>query len=337
MARNDQMNRVLKVISLLERNLSGLSVREIHSRLEGEGIVCSLRSVYRDLEAIQQAYFPVIREGNGDESRWRMDSVARVTPSIQISYRELMALFIARHSLEAMKGSPIYDAIVGLFEKMEKVLGPKAQEGLAEFESYLGCKSRPAWQSGVSQEVMDTVHQACAEGHVLEIEYKAVSGENQGVVKARKVGPSAIYLVDSGAYLIAKDLASGVFKTYSLGRIKSAVLLDEAFDGHGSFPKEFLQGGIGVLTQGEVTDVEIEIAEPLASYVSERRWHGSQTVARTESGVRLRMRVRVNDELVRWVLGLGADAVVLRPESLRERVGRAAGQIAAKCKSGKAS
>ena len=34
----------------------------------------------------------------------------------------------------------------------------------------------------------------------------------------------------------------------------------------------------------------------------------------------MRLRVRVNDELVRWILGLGPSAIVVAPISLRDAV-----------------
>ncbi len=336
MARNEQVTRVITVIQLLEANPRGFSVRELHERLEQSGISCSPRTIYRDLAAIEAAYFPVTREGTGDEARWKLNSIATVTPSIQFSYRELMALFIARHSLESMKGSPVFDAIESFFLRIEKVLGTRVQEGLKEFDSYLGFKSRPSWQSGVSQEVLDTIHQACAEGHVLEIGYRSVSGESKGEYKTRKVGPETIYFIDSGAYLIAKDLQSGVFKTYSLARVSSAVLLEDVYDRHGKAADEIMKDGFGVFSQGDTEEVIIEISEPIASYVAERRWHDSQSVTRNAGGITLRMQVKVNDELVRWVLGLGPSVTVIKSEQLKQLIGTSAEEILRKYRAGAA-
>jgi predicted DNA-binding transcriptional regulator YafY len=320
MARNDQVTRVLAAISLLERNPSGFSVSDLHQKLVVDGFECSKRSVYRDLEAIERAHFPVTREGVGEDSRWRLDSIASISRNIQISYRELLALFIARGTLDSMKGSPIYESIQSFFNRIEKALGSKFQEGLLELESYLRFKPKQTWQSGISQEVLDTVHQACAEGHRLRIEYRSVSGAAKGETKSRTVGPDAIYFADAGAYLIAKDLESGQHKTYALARVSSAIQLPDEYESDGFVAKEFLKNGIGVLGRGEIQQVEIQIAEPIASYISERRWHESQVTTRTESGITLRMQVMVNDELARWVLGLGPAAQVIAPSELRDAV-----------------
>ena len=336
MGRNDQVSRIVVAIGLLETNPRGFSVKELHAKLAERGFHVEPRTVYRDLEAIALAYFPVVREGSGTESHWKLDPIAEVKPTILFSYRELMALFISRHVLDEMRGSPVYDALQSLFFRMEKLLGEKGQKGLADLDNYLGFKARPTWQSGIPNEVMQTIDLACAEGHALEIEYRSVTGPNQGEIKKRKVGPARLFFADAGAYLIAQDLSSNELKMYALSRVHSAVLLDEEFDSHGLVTKDFLQTRIGVLSQGVEEPVEIEIREPMASYVSERRWNDSQTVARTPAGIVLRMNVRINDELARWVLGLGPEAKVILPQSLSARVKQMAEDVASSYGSGAA-
>lgn len=57
-----------------------------------------------------------------------------------------------------------------------------------------------------------------------------------------------------------------------------------------------------------------------ASFVSEGRWHETQTVVRIPEGDTLKMHLKINDELARWVIGLGPSAKVVTPPSLRDPV-----------------
>jgi len=53
----------------------------------------------------------------------------------------------------------------------------------------------------------------------------------------------------------------------------------------------------------------------------ERRWHPTARVQeRLDGGCVLRMRVAPTSELVRWVTQFGADAEILAPKGLRQRV-----------------
>ena len=89
-----------------------------------------------------------------------------------------------------------------------------------------------------------------------------------------------------------------------------------------------IDSGIGVLQIGVVDEIEILVKEPIASYVSERRWHKTQKIIRNQSGILLSMSVKINDELARWVLSLGTHARVNKPEALRVRVAAISGEIA---------
>jgi hypothetical protein len=95
-----------------------------------------------------------------------------------------------------------------MFQRLEKLLGLKGEKAMKEFSEYMGFKHRASYGVKVPREILDTLHQACAEGHVLDIDYLASSGERAGQVATRKVGPEMLYFADSGIYLIARDLAT---------------------------------------------------------------------------------------------------------------------------------
>lgn len=320
MSRNNQVSRILRVLHYLDLHPHGVRARDILNKLHDDGFRCSRETVYRDLSALQQAHIPLAQEGSGETSVWKLFNVVKVDRNISFSYNELLALFISRESLKALHNSPIGELLEQFFLKLEKILGSKAHVALEEFAQSLGFKAKASWQTRVPQEVLDTIHSACIEGHLLEIEYQSVSGERAGKTRPRLVGPESIYFADSGVYLIAKEIKTGLHKTYSLNRVKIAKMQDEPYESHGFSVEDFFKNSLGVFNHGHLSQVEILILEPLASYVSERRWHESQEVIRTRDGIRLKMNVMVNDELARWVLGLGSLATVVGPDNLKALV-----------------
>lgn len=117
-------------------------------------------------------------------------------------------------------------------------------------------------------------------------------------------------------------------KYFSLNRIMSAMRLEEIYEPEEKFSLEaYVKESFGILSLGDVGDVEIFVTEPMASYVSERRWHETQKINRTPQGITLKIRVRVNDELARWILSLGPAARVVAPENLQTMVSQAADEI----------
>jgi predicted DNA-binding transcriptional regulator YafY len=71
--RNAQVARIYKILVLLEGAPQGLTALELRERLLDRGSDVSKRTVYRDLEALADAGFP-LSEGaeneNGEATRW---------------------------------------------------------------------------------------------------------------------------------------------------------------------------------------------------------------------------------------------------------------------------
>jgi len=320
MSRGDTAARLIRVIAILEAHPRGLSIRELHERIKNDGFDCSPRTIYRDLDVIQKAYFPIVNEGSGDESKWKLNSLAKLNEKIQFSYQELMALFLAKESLQALRGTALFNHINNFITRIEKALGTGAEKELKNLSHVVAFRASAGWQTGVAQEILDTAYDGCYEGYVLKVEYKAKSGQFKDQVHERRLGPEGLYFADAAAYLIAKDLNDQKYKTYSLSRIVSVIRTEDPYESNGFSLKDYLKDGIGVLNQGEIEEVQLLIADPIGSYVAERRWHDSQQTTRGTNGIRLKLNVRLNDELVRWILGLGPDAFVESPHSLRVRV-----------------
>jgi|GEM_PF-2630545 len=65
--------------------------------------------------------------------------------------------------------------------------------------------------------------------------------------------------------------------------------------------------------------VVLNIRKPLSEYIKTRIWHPTQTIEEQEDGsIILKMKVPVEEELVKWVLGYGDNIVVLEPDSLKD-------------------
>jgi predicted DNA-binding transcriptional regulator YafY len=134
MPRNDQASRILRIINLLEQSLNGLRVSEIQERLNSIGFTCERRTVYRDLEAIQQCGLPVENSDSGEDTGvWKITKTKAFDSKIVITYEELLALFLARESLKVYEGTSIFESLGTFFKKFEAILGSKSVEALNEF------------------------------------------------------------------------------------------------------------------------------------------------------------------------------------------------------------
>ena len=71
----------------------------------------------------------------------------------------------------------------------------------------------------------------------------------------------------------------------------------------------------------ELHTVKVRISPGWARWVGEKIWHESQKAKKNGDGsLELSFRVAGLDEIKRWVLSFGPEAVVLEPEKLKEMV-----------------
>lgn len=327
--RNTQVTRILKIIHLLEINPQGFTAAELTTKIQGYGYNEQERTIRRDIEAVNEIFPLVETEVDGQrEKRFKLDSIAKISKNVSFSVEELIALYLSKEVMGSFKSSPLFQHINSFYEKLEKVLGAKASTYLSEMKEKVFYSPMASWQSSIPQEIFDTVYRACEEGHVVEVYYNSLSKSPAGNSSHRKLGPEGVYFGNGGAYLIAQDMGDGEIKFFSFARIREAKWTEEEYESKKVDITAMIDSGIGVLQIGEIDEIEIQIKDPIASYVSERRWHKTQKIIRSQEGITLSMNVKVNDELARWVLSLGTHASVIKPDELKSKVAKISEEIA---------
>ena len=326
--RNTQVGRILKIIRLFEINPQGFTAAELTAKMQDSGYTEAERTIRRDIEVIEQ-FFPLAHDEveGGRETRYKLDSIAKISKSVSFSVEELIALYLSRETMSAFKSSPLFQHIESFYDKLEKSLGAKAVQHLGEMKEKVFYTPMASWQSSIPQEIFDTVYRACEEGHVIEVLYSSMSRPEAVKITERKLGPEGVYFGNGGAYLIAQDLGDGEIKFFSFSRIREAKWTEEEYVSKNVDITAMIDSGIGVLQIGDIEEIEIQVREPIASYVSERRWHKTQKIIRNQEGICLSMSVKINDELARWVLSLGVHADVLKPAALRDKVAKISHEI----------
>jgi predicted DNA-binding transcriptional regulator YafY len=117
MARGDQLARQWRIIQTLISARHGKSVSDL-----AQDLSCHTRTVYRDLEALQAAGFPVYTDKVDGRSVWSLLDAAKHSIPIPFSLPELMALYFSRGMMRALKDTVFYDSLASLFDKIKSTL-----------------------------------------------------------------------------------------------------------------------------------------------------------------------------------------------------------------------
>ena len=115
--RGTQLARQLKIITLIESRKRGITVADLANELE-----VPLRTVYRDLDAIQEGGFPLYTDREGKNSYWKMMDTFKKEFPFPLSLTELMALHMSRDLLSMLEGTIFHESIESLFKKVKTAL-----------------------------------------------------------------------------------------------------------------------------------------------------------------------------------------------------------------------
>ena len=315
MARGDQLARQWKIIQSLISARHGKSVSDMAQALQ-----CHRRTVYRDLEALQAAGFPVYTDRVEGRNRWSLLDTAKHNIPIPFSLPELMALYFSRGMMKVLKDTIFYDSLESLFDKIKTTLPAEYLEYLGQIENSLEVSAKPYKKYGRILETIEKISEAAINKKQIEIAYYTMSRKSQ---TRRKIAPYKIWFFDGTFYLIANCGLREDVRIFALDRIKELEITDEPFETPEDFNiDEFMRSSFGVF-HGEPVQVRIWFAADIAEYIGEKVWHNSQRLEPQKDGsIIFEAEVAGIEEIKYWALKWGAKARVLAPESLREEIRR---------------
>jgi proteasome accessory factor B len=248
-------------------------------------------------------------------------------PTVHVTEGELLALLVAQRALEQYRGTPFHRSLEIAFEKLAGGLRDRISFSPAD-------ELRAVSFKNVGLGKTDLVTFNALSGAVLrqteiEFDYRKPGDAAQS---HRRVRPYHLAHRENLWYLVAFDIERAALRTFALPRIANVEVTKEKFAKPADFtPEAFFADALGVLGGRGQHDVVIRFSAAAADRIREREWHESQELHELPGGaVELRLRLGALPEVERWVLGWGAAAEVVAPKELRQRVARAAADIAAK-------
>jgi predicted DNA-binding transcriptional regulator YafY len=312
--RGDQLARQWQLIQRLARSRAGVGLDEL-----AEDLGCVRRTVYRDLDALQYAGFPVVSERRDGRVFYRFIDRFGLG-DVPFTPDEVLALVFGEDLLRPLEGTVFHDSIRSAIQKIRAALGPEVAGFVARLGEAFRVVPGPHKRYASYRDVIQVLNEAVLGRRSVRISYRT---GRTGRVASRKLDPYRVWYRSGGLYVIGHDHRSGEVRTFAVDRIRSAALTGDAFAVPVSFDFDaYTASSFGVVAE-PATRVRIRFDRRFALYVEERVWHPSQKLERLPGG-RLELTLEVGglDELQSWVLSFGSGAEVLEPEALRSQVQR---------------
>ena len=313
-----QAGRMHDVIRLLEAR-HGISAEEL-SRETGVGI----RTIQRDLAAIQEAGYPLTSEWGNGEKLYRFLTRFKDVPPIQFTLQELMTLSLLRSQLDLLNGTPFMEEMQSVFGKVNSVLPPRLaahMERIAEVAHPLLQGRRDYGKSG---EALRLIRHALLHQQSITISYQSAG---RGDPVQYRVDPYTLLFQKGGIYLLGFARERQALRTFAVERIRAVEPGRERFEiPDGFHASQALQEAFGIVAEPPM-EVEIRFSAGIAHAVRDRLWHASQRIEEQEDGsILLSFRAGGRMEILAWLLSYGPHAELLAPAELREELARLVGE-----------
>lgn len=307
-----QLVRQWGILRFLENSRYGCTVARL-----AEEFGCSVRTIYRDLQVLQEAGFPLYRDLVDGQAIWRFVDGYKFRLRLTVKPTELLALYLARNALSIFKGTFFYKSLEDLLKKAEENLIEESKSSVYALAGRFVSRAAPQKDYSRHEGTIQGITTAITLSRRLEMEYLNVRGE----LSNRKVDPYNLYIHKGTVYLIGFCHKRGEVRIFAVDRIKRIKMTEEEFSIPGEFNvDEYMGDSFGVM-HGEKVKVKVRFDPETAIYVKEKRWHRSQKTRELEDGsVEAVFEVAGTGEIGSWILSFGSHAEVLDPPDLREKI-----------------
>ena len=313
MARGDQLARQWKIIETLLASHTGKSAAQLADELD-----CNARTVYRDLDALQAAGFPLYTDWVDGKNLWSLLDTLKHHIPIPFTLTELLAIYFSRDMLKFLQNTIFHESLESLFEKIKTTIPPESKKYLDTVQQTFQVTLKQFKEYGKYREILNTIKDTALNRKTVEMVYFTM-GRKKKV--RRRVDPYRILFFNGTFYVIGYCHLRKDVRTFALERIKMLTTTDESFSVPEDFRLEdYMGSGFGVIG-GRPEKIKIWFSPDIAGYIKEKTWHESQVINQQPDGsIIFEADMAITEELVSWVMSWGSKAEVLEPKSLQDQI-----------------
>jgi predicted DNA-binding transcriptional regulator YafY len=296
-----QMDRRLLILTRLR------ATRAVRAADLAEDCGCSVRTVYRDIDALCDAGIPIAAlAGEG----YRLAPGYHLPP-IAFTADEASQLLLGTDLALGLGTTAQRDAAAAAAAKVEAVLGAETEREVERRRE----RVQVAAERREPSPWLPVALQAVLEDRVLRLRYHAFASGQQ---TEREVEPYQLVFYGDDWHLMAHCRLRNAVRDFRLARVDEAVLSDERFERPAELRSEIQPSG----TPGENRrqEVHVWLSDDVVRWAREDPGFGFRGEEPAESGAVFVFDCYEPRRLLPWVLGWGGAARVLAPPDFIDRV-----------------
>jgi predicted DNA-binding transcriptional regulator YafY len=281
----------------------------------------SIRTVYRDIAALDEAGIPIVAEAGVGYSLVKGYHL----PPVMFTAEEASALSVGGKLVEHLTDASLRKQMESALLKIRSVLPRDRQDYLDRLERYTVIVSRsPTPAPRLSSETLTPIQRALAERRVLALDYQGGGLD----LSRRQVEPLGLVYYSDNWHLIAYCRLRRDVRDFRTDRIVRLQLQNELFSGHADFSlKRYLEAK---KHEGKFEIARIRFKAKVMERVRRERSWGLVEEKPEPDGTEVTLLECSLEWLASWVLSFGSMAEALAPERLQQLVADEAEKVAAK-------
>ncbi len=312
------MNRIDRVSAILIQ----LQSRRVVKAMDiAERFGISLRTVYRDVKTLEEAGIPIIGEAGVGYSI--MDGYR--LPPVMFTREEATAFLTAEKFVEKLTDTSTMEHHKSAMYKIRAILKTAEKQLLEEIDDSIEVLKSHAQLAVKNTDHIQTLLNSIARKQVLTINYFANHSQEH---TKRDIEPIGVFFKDSAWHLIAFCRMRNDYRDFRVDRINHLVVTDKIF--HNKHPT--LKAYIAQTAKEQELDLVImRVDKKVYAHLEHQKYYSGFVSEKTiGSQIEMTFLTASLEGFARWYLMFGDQAEILSPDSLKERVGNIAANIAQK-------
>lgn len=304
------MNRIDRLSAIL---IQLQSQRVVKAQQIADRFEISLRTVYRDVKALEAAGIPVIGEaglGYSLVDGYRL-------PPVMFNREEAIAFLTAEKLVERLTDSAISTDYKSALYKIKAVLRTSEKDYLENMDSRIEVLKtrRQAHNQSADLQLLPVILRAISERKAVNITYFALYRHE---TSDRCIEPIGVFYLDTCWHLIAFCRVRKAIRDFRMDRISELVETTESFSANHPSLQEYLEKE---KKERQLHEVSIRIEKSIHRYLDEQKYyHGFVSEVHEENHILMNFFTSSIEGFARWFMMFGDQAIISKPAALKEKV-----------------
>ena len=320
------LNRLLEIYTLIQGG-SGWTAKKLAEKFK-----TTTRTIFRDIDVLKSVGIPVNHDP--DQKCYTIARDFYMRP-VELTFHEALALVSLGRHVHDKNQIPFSHPALKALAKIRGQLPLPIRNELDLTDDHMSVKLAASGIQEGFEAYYEKIRKALATRTCLRCVYESARGDDprddSGEPAHFQLKPYALFFCQRAWYVVGYHGLHGEIRICKLNRFADMQPTTQKYVIPKGFTLEKFLGNAWRMIRGNTTyQVELRFAADFAETITDTAWHPTQAYEYQDGGT-LKWTCTVDglDEIVWWVLSMGAHCTVLQPSELVERVRKEAANMLA--------